>query len=133
MELMGRYAAANHALIHQHIARALGVEVLLDIENHHNFAWRERHGLPGGSEADLIVHRKGATPAGVGVLGIIPGSMATPGYIVRGKGVRGVAQLGGARRGAPDEPDEGEADVHVGGRHAIPARARRDVDLGGAR
>ena len=35
MELMGRYAAANHALIHAHIARELGVEVLLDIENHH--------------------------------------------------------------------------------------------------
>jgi tRNA-splicing ligase RtcB len=86
MELMGRYAAANHALIHRHIARNLGVEVRLDLENHHNFAWRERHRLPGGSMADVIVHRKGATPAGAGVLGIIPGSMGTPGYIVRGKG-----------------------------------------------
>ena len=86
MELMGRYAAANHHLIHKHIAHALGVEVLLDVENHHNFAWRERHQLPDGSEAEVIVHRKGATPAGVGVLGIIPGSMGTPGYIVRGKG-----------------------------------------------
>ena len=32
------------------------------------------------------MHRKGATPAGAGVLGIIPGSMASPGYVVRGKG-----------------------------------------------
>ena len=48
MELMGRYAAANHALIHRHIAQALGVEVLLDVENHHNFAWREAHRLPDG-------------------------------------------------------------------------------------
>ena len=86
MELMGRYAAANHHLIHEHIARALGSAVLLDIENHHNFAWRERHRLPDGRERDVIVHRKGATPAGAGVLGIIPGSMATPGYVVRGKG-----------------------------------------------
>src|SRR5688572_30547009 len=86
MELMGRYAAANHALIHRHIARNLGVEVRLDVENHHNFAWRERHRLPGGSTADVIVHRKGATPAGAGVLGIIPGSMGTPGYVVRGRG-----------------------------------------------
>jgi len=86
MELMGRYAAANHALIHRHIARNLGVEVRLDLENHHNFAWRERHRLPGGSTADVIVHRKGATPAGAGVLGIIPGSMGTPGYVVRGRG-----------------------------------------------
>jgi tRNA-splicing ligase RtcB len=86
MELMGRYAAANHALIHRHIARHLGADVRLDLENHHNFAWRERHRLPGGSVEDVIVHRKGATPAGAGVLGIIPGSMGTPGYVVRGRG-----------------------------------------------
>jgi tRNA-splicing ligase RtcB len=36
MELMGRYAAANHEVIHAHIAKALAVDVLLDIENHHN-------------------------------------------------------------------------------------------------
>ena len=98
MELMGQYASANHALIHAHIARALGVEVMLDLENHHNFAWRERHRLPDGSEAELIVHRKGATPAGAGVLGIIPGSMGTPGYVVRGKGV--AAALNSAAHGA---------------------------------
>ena len=98
MELMGRYAAANHAVIHANVARHLGVEVMLDIENHHNFAWRERHRLPDGSEADLIVHRKGATPAGSGVLGIIPGSMGTPGYVVKGKGVP--ASLNSAAHGA---------------------------------
>lgn len=86
MELMGEYASANHALIHAHVGRALGAGVLLDLENHHNFAWRERHRLPDGSDAEVIVHRKGATPAGAGVLGIIPGSMGAPGYIVRGKG-----------------------------------------------
>lgn len=81
MELMGLYAAANHELIHQHIVKRLGAEVLLDIENHHNFAWKERH-----LGQDLIVHRKGATPAGKEAIGIIPGTMATPGYVVRGKG-----------------------------------------------
>ena len=85
MELMGRYAAANHELIHRHLAARLGLEVLLDVENHHNFAWRERH-VVDGAERELVVHRKGATPAGDGVLGIIPGSMATPGFLVRGKG-----------------------------------------------
>lgn len=81
MELMGRYAAANHACIHSHIARALRVNVLADVENHHNFAWQEEHlGRP------LIVHRKGATPAHRGKLGIIPGSMATPAFVVRGRG-----------------------------------------------
>ena len=82
MELMGRYAAANHFLIHRDVAKLLGVKVLLDIENHHNFAWKETH-----FGEDVIVHRKGATPADKGVVGIIPGSMATPGYVVRGKGI----------------------------------------------
>jgi len=85
MELMGRYAAANHALIHQHVAANLGAEVLLDLENHHNFAWKEKHVI-NGVEKEVIVHRKGATPAGEGVLGIIPGSMASPGFVVSGKG-----------------------------------------------
>jgi tRNA-splicing ligase RtcB (3'-phosphate/5'-hydroxy nucleic acid ligase) len=82
MELMGKYAAANHFMIHRDIGKLLGLQVLLDIENHHNFAWKENH-----FGRDLIVHRKGATPAGKGAIGIIPGSMATPGYVVRGKGV----------------------------------------------
>ena len=98
MELMGRYAAANHAVIHKQVTRALGAQVMLDVENHHNFAWRERHRLPDGSEAEVIVHRKGATPAGAGVLGVIPGSMGTPGYVVRGKGV--AASLNSASHGA---------------------------------
>jgi tRNA-splicing ligase RtcB len=88
MNLMGRYAAANHALIHRHIARKLGVPqsgTILDIENHHNFAWKETHKVR-GEMREVIVHRKGATPAGAGVLGVIPGSMASPGYVVRGKG-----------------------------------------------
>src|SRR5947199_8826258 len=85
MELMGQYAAANHAMIHQHVAANLDAQVLLDLENHHNFAWKERH-LINGVEKEVIVHRKGATPAGQGVLGIIPGSMASPGFVVSGKG-----------------------------------------------
>ncbi len=43
MQLMGLYAAANHELIHRYIARNLGADALLDIENHHNFAWKETH------------------------------------------------------------------------------------------
>ncbi|MDZ4821529.1 MAG: RtcB family protein [Planctomycetota bacterium] len=81
MNLMGQYAAANHAVIHRQVTHLLGAEVIAGVENHHNFAWKERHG-----DEDLYVHRKGATPAGPGVLGVIPGSMADPGYVVRGKG-----------------------------------------------
>ncbi len=93
MELMGRYAAANHQLIHRRIARHLKADVLADVENHHNFAWKEWH-----SGRELVVHRKGATPAMAGVLGVIPGSMGTPGYVVRGKG--NAASLNSASHGA---------------------------------
>jgi tRNA-splicing ligase RtcB len=85
MQLMGKYAAANHALIHKHVTKHLGAQVLADVENHHNFAWRETHQVD-GQPRELIVHRKGATPAGAGVLGVIPGSMTSPCYVVRGKG-----------------------------------------------
>ncbi len=81
MQLAGRYASANHAVIHRLIASALRFEVLDSVENHHNFAWIEQ---VDGREA--VVHRKGATPAGPDALGVIPGSMSAPGYIVRGKG-----------------------------------------------
>ncbi len=97
MSLMGHYAAANHELIHRHITRKLGEKVTLEVENHHNFAWRERH-VVDGVEREVVVHRKGATPADAGTLGIIPGSMATPGYVVRGKGER--ASLHSASHGA---------------------------------
>ena len=97
MNLMGRYAAANHALIHHHIGKKLGANLVLDIENHHNFAWKERH-VVDCEEREVIVHRKGATPAGAGVLGVIPGSMASPGYVVRGKG--SPASLHSASHGA---------------------------------
>ena len=99
MNLMGRYASANHALIHEHIVRHLGARAIGAVENHHNFAWKESH-APGsdGVEKELIVHRKGATPAGAGVLGVIPGSMAQPGYVVRGLG--GQDSLDSAAHGA---------------------------------
>jgi len=97
MELMGRYAAANHALIHRHVAEHLGLQELATVENHHNFAWRETH-VVNGQSRELIVHRKGATPAGAGVLGVIPGSMAAPGFVVRGRGHP--ASLNSASHGA---------------------------------
>jgi tRNA-splicing ligase RtcB len=81
MNLMGRYAAANHQTIHKHVLKALWAEPLLSLENHHNFAWEE---MVDGEK--VIVHRKGATPASPGTYGIVPGSMGDPGYIVRGKG-----------------------------------------------
>lgn len=81
MNLAGDYASACHHAIHEKIAHALGTQPLAMVENHHNFAWKEKF-----NGKEVIVHRKGATPAGKGVLGIIPGSMTAPGFIVRGKG-----------------------------------------------
>lgn len=82
MNLAGDYASACHAHIHQRLSKALGEKPIATIENHHNFAWKEQ--LADGRE--VVVHRKGATPAGKGVLGVIPGSMTAPAFIVRGKG-----------------------------------------------
>lgn len=93
MELMGRYASANHHIIHRQIIAAVGESPMLQVENHHNFAWREVY-----NDRQLIVHRKGATPAGKGVLGIIPGSMAAPAYLVEGRG--DTSSLNSASHGA---------------------------------
>lgn len=94
MNLAGDYASACHHQIHERMAIGLRETPLAMIENHHNFAWKEKDAQ--GNEH--IVHRKGATPAGDGVLGIIPGSMATPGFIVRGKGL--TASINSASHGA---------------------------------
>lgn len=81
MNLAGDYAKACHDDIHRRISKALNQRIVLNIENHHNFAWKEK--LNG---KEVIVHRKGATPAAKGILGIIPGSMVAPGFIVEGMG-----------------------------------------------
>lgn len=83
MELCGAYSEANHDCIHkQVIASARMADWDWDvISNHHNFAWIE---YVDGKE--MYVHRKGATPAGRGEMGIIPSSMATKAYVVCGQG-----------------------------------------------
>ncbi|MFN8354809.1 MAG: RtcB family protein [Spirosomataceae bacterium] len=81
MNLAGDYASANHHEIHAKLAKALNEKPLLMVENHHNFAWKELH-----QGREVLVHRKGATPAGINDLGIIPGSMTAPGFVVRGLG-----------------------------------------------
>lgn len=93
MNLMGEYASANHHVLHRELVRALRCNIHAQVENHHNFAWREEH-----NGRSVIVHRKGATPAGKGVLGVIPGSMASPAFVVRGKG--SVPAMNSASHGA---------------------------------
>jgi tRNA-splicing ligase RtcB len=94
MELAGAFAQANHEVIHDAFARRAGLTPLAVVQNFHNFAWKE---------GDLIIHRKGATPAEAGVLGVIPGSMGTPSYIVEGQGqaeALNSASHGAGRRGS---------------------------------
>jgi tRNA-splicing ligase RtcB len=110
MNLAGDYASACHHDIHRRLSQVLGEKPLAKIENHHNFAWRET--LPDGREA--IVHRKGATPAGQGVLGIIPGSMTAPGFLVRGRG----------------EPDSIQSAAHGAGRRMSRTQAKQSVSEG---
>ncbi len=93
MNLCGDYASACHHVIHAKIAKQLGRRPMKIVENHHNFAWQETW-----NGRDVIVHRKGATPAGKNVLGIIPGSMTAPGFIVKGKGEE--ASINSASHGA---------------------------------
>lgn len=93
MNLAGDYASACHHVIHDKIAKQLGRKAVKRVENHHNFAWKEKW-----EGKEVIVHRKGATPAGKDVLGIIPGSMTAPGFIVKGKGE--TASVNSASHGA---------------------------------
>jgi tRNA-splicing ligase RtcB len=93
MNLMGRFASANHHVIHKNVTKLAGAQSLATIENHHNFAWKEEH-----NGQEMYVHRKGATPAGKGDLGVIPGNMADSCFVVRGKGNAG--SLDSASHGA---------------------------------
>jgi tRNA-splicing ligase RtcB len=102
MNLAGDYAKACHDVIHKNLSKAIGLKPVLKVENHHNFAWKEIH-----DGEELIVHRKGATPAAKGELGIIPGSMTTKGFIVSGLGNE--ASLNSASHGAGRKMSRKEA------------------------
>lgn len=104
MELAGDFARANHEVIHARFAQQVGLTPVTVIENHHNYAFAE-HGV--------MVHRKGATPAGAGVLGVIPGNMADASYIVRGLG----------------NPESLSSASHGAGRWASRTHAKRTIQL----
>jgi tRNA-splicing ligase RtcB len=125
MNLAGDYASANHHQIHERIASVLGERAMLRVENHHNFAWKET--LADGNEA--IVHRKGATPAGEGVLGIIPGSMTAPGFVVKGKG--NTSSLNSASHGAGRMMSRSAAKQSITNKMVRQELTRHEVDLMG--
>ncbi|EFO80523.1 hypothetical protein OSCT_1614 [Oscillochloris trichoides DG-6] len=108
MELCGAYASANHHVIHDLFARRSRLPIVAQVENHHNFAWRQ---------GDMVIHRKGATPAEAGVLGIIPGSMASPSYVVVGTG----------------NPESLASTSHGAGRRGSRSWAKQTINLGTVR
>ena len=105
MNLAGRFASANHRTLHEAISQRLGLKPVKQLENHHNFAWLERW-----QDKEVVVHRKGATPAHRGVLGIVPGSQGHPSFIVQGKGNADSLEQCQSRGGAHHEPNAGEED-----------------------
>lgn len=79
MELAGKYAYAGRTWVAQRVATILNAEVLEEVHNHHNFAWKETHD---GEEYWVI--RKGATPAFPGQRGFVGGSMGDISVILEG-------------------------------------------------
>jgi len=80
MHLAGRYAHAGREAVARHVVRGiLGAQIVEEVHNHHNFAWREKHN---GEEYWVV--RKGATPAFPGQKGFVGGSMGDDAVIIEG-------------------------------------------------
>ncbi len=116
MQLLGDYARANHDLIHDHFAAASGLRCDHRTWNRHNFAWTEQAG---------VIHRKGATPAALGMMGLIPGSSGTASYLVRGLGNE--ASLQSSSHGAGRWFSRTEAKRRHDERTFVDHMARRDI------
>jgi tRNA-splicing ligase RtcB (3'-phosphate/5'-hydroxy nucleic acid ligase) len=125
MNLAGDYASACHEVIHNKLVTAVGGKVLAMVENHHNFAWKETW-----NGEEVIVHRKGATPAGKGVMGIIPGSMTAPGFLVRGRGE--TTAINSASHGAGRQMSRTQATKNVSKAAMKAVLQEHDVTLIGA-
>ncbi len=79
MNLAGRYAYAGREWVARKVVQILGANEVELVHNHHNFAWQETH-----EGEELVVVRKGATPAFPGQKGFIGGSMGDDAVIVQG-------------------------------------------------
>jgi tRNA-splicing ligase RtcB (3'-phosphate/5'-hydroxy nucleic acid ligase) len=79
MNLAGRYAYAGRDWVCQKVASIIGANIVEEIHNHHNFAWKETH-----FGKDLWVIRKGATPARPDQRGFVGGSMGDNSVILKG-------------------------------------------------
>jgi tRNA-splicing ligase RtcB (3'-phosphate/5'-hydroxy nucleic acid ligase) len=128
MELAGLYAYAGREWVVERVRSIIGGEVLDTVHNHHNYAWRERHG-----ERDLWVVRKGATPAFPGQRGFVGGSMGDDAVILRGvEGEAAAASFYSTVHGAGRVMSRTEArgrvkkDPETGKKVRLPGRVRHD-------
>ena len=113
MQYCINFAYANRKLMMERVkdvliavARPVTFEPMINIA--HNYAAMETH-----FHKNVMVHRKGATSAQEGEIGIIPGSQGTPSYIVRGKG----------------EPESFKSCSHGAGRKMGRKQAQRQLGL----
>ena len=114
MELAGRYAYAGREWVVERVRQIIGGAVTDMVHNHHNYAWRERHG-----GRDLWVVRKGATPAFPGQRGFVGGSHGRRRRDPRGRRQPEAARLAlldRARRRPAVRPQGSQAPLHPGRR-----------------
>ena len=83
MQLAGRYSYAGREWVIERVRQIIGGSVMDMVHNHHNYAWREKHVID-GTERDLWVVRKGATPAFPGQRRFVGGSMGDDAVIIEG-------------------------------------------------
>jgi tRNA-splicing ligase RtcB len=79
MSLAGRYAYAGREWVARKVVAIMGAREMELVHNHHNFAWKEMH-----DGEELVVVRKGATPAFPAQKGFVGGSMGDDAVIVQG-------------------------------------------------
>ena len=123
MTLAGDYSAASHKIIHKKLSEALKMKPVKVVENHHNYAWKEKL----SEHETLIIHRKGATPASIGNTGIIPGNMVDPAYIVTGK--ENEESLNSASHGAGRLMSRRQAKKSLTGSHLKKVLTEAGVEL----
>lgn len=80
MKLAGRFAYAGRDYVMDRVLGIVGTTADFEVHNHHNYAWKEMH-----QGKEVVVVRKGATPAAPGQLSFVGGSMADISAVVRGK------------------------------------------------
>jgi tRNA-splicing ligase RtcB len=128
MTLAGWYAHAGREWVVERVRSLIGGAIVDTVHNHHNYAWRERHG-----ERDLWVVRKGATPAFPGQRGFVGGSMGDDAVILAGvAGEQAAASFYSTVHGAGRVMSRTEArgrsvrDPETGKRVRQPGRVRHD-------